>query len=55
MPDEPEELGKMLRQLVEDRERACRLGERARATIIGRGSLWQQNARRVILMAQPRE
>ena len=40
------------RRLVEDRDRAGRFGERARAVITGRGFLWQENARRVIGMAQ---
>jgi glycosyltransferase involved in cell wall biosynthesis len=51
-PGDAEALGKALRRLVEDRDRARRFGERARAAITGRGFLWQENARRVIGMAQ---
>jgi glycosyltransferase involved in cell wall biosynthesis len=47
-----DDLGQALRRLVEDRGRARSFGQKARAAITGRGFLWLENARRVILMAQ---
>jgi glycosyltransferase involved in cell wall biosynthesis len=51
-PGDVDSLAGALKALVEDPERARRMGERVRKTITERGFLWTENAARVVRLVE---